>query len=330
MKNNKKIIYSIIIIISIIVIGAGLYYVIANNEEKRENKLIEEKISSEIDYLEDKIVNLFNKMNQIEYENYKISTEKIEGNTSSSEDDTSSNSNGSSSSESSGQGNNTNSESQDTNNQSSGNQSSGQQENGQNSQTQQSAEEKENNQKYTLQAEGVLTQEINIDWDSIKIEVENIYTSIPTITLDLYQINIPQEDILNFNKQLDNLTLAIKDESKEKALTELVNIYDYIAKFTKQSTTDEMKIIGIDTKQNVLKAYSKLDSNDWTSISQDVQTAIDSFSRLLTDIKINDEKQYKSNKIYVMLNELKNSTEKQDTKLFLIKYEKLVEELNQL
>ena len=329
MKNNKKIIYSIIIIISIIVIGAGLYYVIANNEEKRENKLIEEKISSEIDYLEDKIVNLFNKMNQIEYENYKISTEKIEGNTSSSEDDTSSNSNGSSSSESSGQGNNTNSESQDTNNQSSGNQSSGQQENGQNSQTQQSAEEKENNQKYTLQAEGVLTQEINIDWDSIKIEVENIYTSIPTITLDLYQINIPQEDILNFNKQLDNLTLAIKDESKEKTLTELVNIYDYIAKFTKQSATDEMKIIGIDTKQNV-KAYSKLDSNDWTSISQDVQTAIDSFSRLLTDIKINDEKQYKSNKIYVMLNELKNSTEKQDAKLFLIKYEKLVEELNQL
>lgn len=307
MKNNKKIIYSIIIIISIIVIGAGLYYVIANNEEKRENELIEEKISSEIDYLEDKIVNLFNKMNQIEYENYKISTEKIEGNTSSSEDDTSSNSNESSSSE-----------------------SSGQQENGQNNQTQQSAEEKENNQKYTLQAEGVLTQEINIDWDSIKIEVENIYTSIPTITLDLYQINIPQEDILNFNKQLDNLTLAIKDESKEKTLTELVNIYDYIAKFTKQSTTDEMKIIGIDTKQNVLKAYSKLDSNDWTSISQDVQTAIDSFSRLLTDIKINDEKQYKSNKIYVMLNELKNSTEKQDAKLFFIKYEKLVEELNQL
>ena len=91
-----------------------------------------------------------------------------------------------------------------------------------------------------------------------------------------------------------------------------------------------MKIIGIDTKQNVLKAYSKLDSNDWTSINQDIQTAIDSFSRLLTDIKINDEKQYKSNKIYVMLNELKNSTEKQDTKLFLIKYEKLVEELNQL
>ena len=40
---------------------------------------------SEINYMEQKIVLLFNKMNQIEYENYKISTESIESSESSSE-----------------------------------------------------------------------------------------------------------------------------------------------------------------------------------------------------------------------------------------------------
>lgn len=85
MKKNSKFMYSLIIVVGIIIIGAGIYYVVAKNENKSNQNEIKQKVWSEINYMEQKIVLLFNKMNQIEYENYKISTESIESSESSSE-----------------------------------------------------------------------------------------------------------------------------------------------------------------------------------------------------------------------------------------------------
>ena len=69
---------------------------------------------------------------------------------------------------------------------------------------------------YTMQQEGVLTNTNAIDWNKVKNEIELIYTSIPTITLDLYGLNINQDEILNFNRQYDNLTVLVKNQNKKK------------------------------------------------------------------------------------------------------------------
>ena len=329
MKKNIKFIYSLIIVIGIIIIGSGIYYVVANNQNRDDQNEMKEKVLSEIKYVEQKLVVLFNKMNQIEYENYKISTESIEDSQNSSEDTSGQTSNQSSQNTSnteSGQNSDSNSQSEQEGNSSQSSDNS----QGNNNLNNQNGNQKENNQKYTLQAAGVLTEERSIDWDSVKIEVENLYTSLPTITLDLYQMNIEQSDILNFNNEIDNLTVAIKEESKEKTLNELVKVYGYILNFVKKVEDDQMKITEIETKQNIFNAYSKLDSGDWAAIGQNVQSAVDLFSKLLTDVTLSQENQYLSNKIYIMLNELKNAVDKQDLDIFLIKYEKLLEELAQI
>ena len=106
---------------------------------------------------------------------------------------------GSANSTESGSGDDANSDSQ------SGNQTQGNEGQNQNNTNSQSGNQKENNQKYTLQAVGVLTEEKNIDWDSVKVEIENLYTSLPTITLDLYQLNVEQSDILNLNNENQGL-----------------------------------------------------------------------------------------------------------------------------
>lgn len=43
---------------------------------------------------------------------------------------------------------------------------------------------------YQLQEEGILTQKEDIDWQVVKNNIEKMYVSIPTITLDFYQTNI--------------------------------------------------------------------------------------------------------------------------------------------
>lgn len=327
LKKSNKIIYSIFIVFGIFIIGASLYYVIANNENKNKNNDIKEKVISEISYLEEKTVNIFNKMNQIEYGNYKISVENIEeGQSSGASEDTNDENNQQSTSESSSNSEQSNQElsgeQNQNNSQASGENSS--------SNSKQNTDEQENNQKYVLQRTGVLTEEKNIDWDATKIEIESLYTSLPTITLDLYNTNIDQNEILSFNSEIDILTEKIKSESKQDTLTQLVNVYDFIVKFMKQVNDDELEVVGIETKQNILKAYSKLDTDDWNSINQDIQTAIEIFSKLMTNKDLNNDNQYFINKTYIMLNELKNSIEKQDKEIFLIKYEELVEELRKV
>ena len=324
MKKSSKIIYSILAVFGIFIIGASLYYVIANNENKNKNNEIKEKVLSEINYLEEKIVNIFNQMNQIEYDNYKISVESIEqGETNSSSEDTNDETSGQSNSTSSGN-------SQQSEEGTSGGSMS--QESGvkSSSNSKQNNDEQESNQKYTLQRTGILTEEQNIDWSTTKIEIESLYTSLPTITLDLYNTDIDQNEILNFDSEIDILTEKIKAESKQETLNQLVNVYDYIVKFIKQINNEELEIVGIETKQNILKAYSKLDGDDWNSINQDIQTAIEVFSRLLTNKDLSTENQYFTNKTYIMLSELKSSIEKQDKEIFLIKYEELVEELRKV
>ena len=63
-----------------------------------------------------------------------------------------------------------------------------------------------------------MTNAGDINWDIVKSGVENLYLSIPTMTMDLYNQNINQQDILAFNKDYDNLATATKDEKKVETL----------------------------------------------------------------------------------------------------------------
>lgn len=192
------------------------------------------------------------------------------------------------------------------------------------------SEEKQNNQKFSLKSAGVLTNSDQINWDYIKSEVETLYSSLPTITLDLYQLNVAQEDILGFNKEFDQLTVVVKEQKKEETLSQLAKLYEYIPKFTEKATDEELYKVIAETKSSLFKAYSKLDSKNWNEISNDVKQTIDSYSKLMTNTNIDSNKQYSISKAYVMLNELQNAVGVQDESVFLIKYKNILEEMNNL
>lgn len=318
MKNIKRIAYVVVIVI-LLVLSLTIYTNASKNDEKNQK----EKAFSQIKYMEGKIANLFNSMNNIEARNYSVVTSEMSKATTQK-----SNSENSSSSSESKQG-----ESQSSSSSSSGG------DGGSSSQAQEStgdtsegasSEEKENNKKFELKATNVLTKTDDINWDIVKSEVENIYTSLPSITMDLYQFNINQEDILGFNSEYDKLTTVVKDEKKEDVLAELTKVYEYFPKFLRGSGQELLYTTLIETKWNVFKAYSKLDSGDWQEISNDVKSAIDTYSKLLTNTEIDARKQYNVSKGYIMLNELQNAVSLNDSTVFLIKYKNLLEEMNNI
>ena len=307
-----KIFLFIFLIIVIIVLSVFLYF----NISRGNNKNSKEKSLSEVEYVETKLVTLFNELNNIESRNYTVSVKEIES-PSKEENSESSSSNSKESTEQQSQGQEQNQGQQDQGGQTSGGDSQGEQ-------------EEKTTQEFEMKETGILTKTEDIDWEHVKTEVENLYTSIPTITLDLYQMQIPRENILSFNQEFDKLTISVKEENKENTLQELSNIYNYIPTFVENISDSDVYKVVINTKNNLFKAYSKLDSGNWEEISNDVKTTIDTYAGLVTNTNIEKEKQQSVNKIYIMLNELQNAVNVQDTSVFLIKYKNVLEEMNNL
>lgn len=302
MKKYKKIGYITLMII-IAVFSVTVYATVSKDNEKTEK----DKKISEMKFLEDKLINIFNQLNNIETRNYNVSVNNI----------TKQSKNQDESNKDSGEGQDDEKSSDSSNSVSTSDSSS-------------SSDSSKQEKEFNLKNNGILTNNEQINWDNIKKQVEIIYSSIPTITLDLYQSNINQEDILNFNKEFDDLTVAIKQENKQNSLTELSKLYDYMPKFAQNIFEDEITKTLIETKNSILKAYAKLDLKNWQEISNDIKQASSTFSKLLTNTSIDQNRQYVISKIYVMINELQNAVQLEDETVFLIKYKNILEEMNSI
>lgn len=308
MKNFKRVAY--IVLILIVAILSFSVYTNAN----KENSNGQEKTFTELKYLESKLINLMNTMNNINTKNYEIevgnlskeATEQATG------------------------GNNSNQGGQGSSSSGGGQSSQGGQSQGGNNSESSNGQDEQNQKKFDLKLSGVLTNNEEVNWDYVKNEVELLYTSIPTITLDMYQLQINKDDILNFNQELDNLAIAVKNENKEETLAQLAKMYEYLAKFFETTADEKWYKIVADTKVNIFKAYSRLDSQNWAEIGNDVQNAINEYTRLMSETDIKQEKQYSINKGYIMINELQNAVNSQDVSIFLIKYKNLIEEIDNL
>ncbi len=307
MKKYRMLAY--IVLITIIIIISSVIYVNANKNPEEYEK---QKISSEMEFLESKILDLANMMNNIQTSKYSVTVKELPNQTQENEKKDSSNSQ-EQSSESSNQG------------QSGGEENDSSQDSSSQSSTEQ--DKSGENKKYELELNGVLNENQQIDWNNVKGKVEELYISIPTITLDLYKKNVNKDDILNFNKEYDNLIKVVKNENKEEVLGTLNNLYSYMPKFIQNTSDDNVNKTIVETKSYIVSAYSKLDAENWDVISDDIKKAIDVYSKLLSDTNIDSEKQYSLNKSYVILNEIQNALSIKDKSVFLIKYKNLLEEL---
>lgn len=280
MKNLK----TVLIVLFAVIIVILIYFLVKN--KKNNNSLIRnDKMISEINFMDSKLTSLLNGVNNITLENYKITVTKtsIESN----KEETSGSENTS---------NNNSQASQDSN----------------------------MPEQYGLEFQGILTKNEDIDWNEIKNEVENLYAIVPTMTLDLYNMNINQEDILNFNKELDDLTIAVKNQDKNNTLIKLANLYRYLPAYASNFSDDSNYISLLETKSNIFKAYVFVNIDNWDEASTFTNKSIESYSRALNNIQ--NKNNYNINKKYIILNEIQSAVAIKDKEVFLIKYKNFIEE----
>lgn len=321
----KKIKIVSYIVLFTMIAGCGFFIYKTVAKSHTENEANEkDKSFAELEFFEHELVDLLNNMNNIKFENYTISaTNKNTKKDSKSSDSLNDNSGGSQKKESSnGDESKSSSENQNTKNDDSQN-------SGSDKSTKKDSSTLSNNQQYKLDKNGVLTRNTEIDWVQIKNKVETNYTLMSSLSTDLCKTGISQNDINNFANQYDNLTDSVKNQNKESTLMALSNLYEFMPKFASNCSNDEIKIIVFNTKNNLFKAYSILDSEKWDEISNYVNKTSSEFYKIF-EINNKDYNNYNINKICVMLTDLKNSTKNKDADTFLIKYKNTLESLENI
>ena len=279
-----------------------------NNTTNEDTK---SKVEQELEYLDSQIISLANKLNNISMQNYAISSEEVKL----------------------GEENSSGSSSSQSGNEASGGSGSSGGEQKQSSSQSGAGEESQKSNITTTQMEPktVLdSDEDEIDWKSIKSQIETINEAWGVVILDLSSLNVDNNNILGFSSALDKSILSIKDENKVDTLTNIANLYSYIPKF-EQNIQAEQSIQSIkQVKSNIINAYSFLEQDDWSAIETNMSECESTFKNLLNDMGYIQDKEYKVNRTYVLIKELQNSLKYKDKKLFLVKYKNLMESVNTL
>lgn len=287
---KKNICIKIIIFILIL----GIMFILTGCSNGEEND-INKKIDQNIDFLDNKIISMLNLINNISFTDYGVVTEEISGNNQGSKEKASSESDTSSSSDSSDTGSQT------------------------------LTENKEPTVKTEIKSSNILNNNRDTDWTTLKTNIENLYSSWASIVLDLYKLNINNNDIIGFEKKLDETIISIKNEDKQSSIDNLTMLYSYLPKYL-EAYSDSKRINIMKTKYNIIEAYSIAQKEDWELIRQKVSDAENNFISIVNNIENNSNQVY-INKTYILIKEMENSIDLKDLDLFYIKYKAVMSEI---
>lgn len=298
MKNKKYLILFICVVI-ILAIVFGAVMVFSNSRDDTTKN----KIKEEIYYIETKLLGMINALNNIPFSNSVL----LEQNTIKGQEK--SNSSSSQGSEEKSQGGETSSSSEEELSGSSG--SSGD----------------TDYSKYNVQNKNILNlKENEIDWNYIKNTVELLHTSWTTIMIDLHSLNIKNDDILSFSNNLDALILNIEKEDKRATLNSLASLYAIIPIYINQYSNDNYEENLAYTKAHIVNSYVLLEDEKWEDMQAEVIKAQEYFNLVINSINTKSSQIF-INKTYVLLNEMKNSINLGDKKLYYMKYKNLMENI---
>lgn len=291
---KTKVVIAIIILILISIFFTGC------DNTKKEKEELKGKVIAEINYVNTKIIDLLNTLNNLSFENYTILSEEVKLD------------------------NNTEKQQSKQGNDSQGGNQGGNQEG---NQQQNNASKSQINTTQMTNNSILLKDRNNIDWSLIKPQIELLDESWSVILLDLYSLDVNNDSILGFSSKINECIINIKNEDKASSLVSLSELYSIIPIFLKEINADENLQKTRETQSYIINAYSLAEDMNNEEINNNIVKAIDVYSGVMNNVDYSKDRTYKINKIYVLLNELLNCLDEKDNDVFYVKYKNVMEYL---
>lgn len=306
MKNKKWLIYGFftILILGILIAIIVFFY----NKSSNKTANLQDKMKDEFEYLNKTTLTMINSLSNLSSKNI-VQIEKVSTSNASQNSESSENSSSSGGEEGGGQSSDSSSGQSSSNSESS------------NSQT-----------TYSIKNKSVMLQDKSFtDWENLEKQAENLYSSWVIITLDLNTANVSGDNILEYNSNLDNLLISIKNQDIANSKICLANLYSLIPTYMEQTSFDENDIKVEKVKSSVISAYSIAQNDDWNKVKGLLGQAETDLTNLInSSSSAKETKQAEMNKSYVLLKELIKSGNEENIDLFYLKYINLIEELDKI
>jgi hypothetical protein len=179
---------------------------------------------------------------------------------------------------------------------------------------------------YRMVPNTILNANKTINWENLKLEIENLNNTWPSIIVDLYKANVDNKKLTEFSDLINTCIGNIKNENRTETLNSLAKLYEYIPVFLEKIASDNQQIELAKTKVEVIKAYVNIDFANWEELKTSLDRAISNFEPIVNNTN-EAEKEYNIRKAYVLLQEFKNAVDTNDKDLLFMKYKNLMEEL---
>ena len=158
----------------------------------------------------------------------------------------------------------------------------------------------------------------NSSWNDIKNGVEDLYVSWAIVESDLLTKNeIKQEDLDKISHNIDNLIIATMDENKVNFIKESADMYNNIILVLEKINYNKNKLSILKVKKKIYEAYSYILEDNWDGAGKSLNDA----NNQLKEIDNLEEK------IKVVFNNLSNSVETRNKKIYFIKCSDAINEL---
>lgn len=164
-----------------------------------------------------------------------------------------------------------------------------------------------------------------LDWDIILKDAKKINDVVDTILLDLSELEIPDENIIEFSNELNNLIIAISDKNEKLLIDKLSYLYSLIPKYISNYSDNVNVIKQKELKSIILSSYNLSNLDNWTDAKTTIQDAENKYKEMMNDVDYMKENSYKLNKVYVLIEEFKNVINLENIELVNMKYINLIE-----
>lgn len=165
----------------------------------------------------------------------------------------------------------------------------------------------------------------SLQWKDISKEVEEISISIDTIIQDLSELDVSNEDILALRNEVNSLIISAGNKDEYNLLQKASNLYSLLPNYMEKYSEDKNKIDIMKLKGLVLTSYIQANSLEWNLSKDTIILAEAKYNEMMNNIDYMKEYSNSLNKVYVLLEELKNAIELQEIELTKVKFINFIE-----
>lgn len=163
-------------------------------------------------------------------------------------------------------------------------------------------------------------QEGGINWEVIEKDIESINISLDTIILDLSEVQISNNDLVNFSNELANLNIAVSSKDEYQFMQRCSYLYSLLPTYLEKYSEDKNKINIMKLKSLMVSSFVQSNFFDWENAKATIVLAENKYKEMMDDVDYMEEYSYNLNKVYVLLQEMKNAINLEEADLSRIKY----------